>query len=445
MPKPNFTIPESSDEKIRLILMLGGTIDEKTAITKNMRVRIDSDVLKAPVRAKLGIDRKLVTLSESTEEQCAYLQSQGDITIETTDSPKKFLLTFPQDRLELVIKVVSQWSTIAIEVDITKNPNYCYAKEVIDAVNQRFPMGAINRVDRVKELSLSRTQLQLYLENLKQFGGEVDGKRRISTMADLSEKIRYGNCGMLSDYGIGFLKGKYRHLSVDAVYLNDHRLLIIGLQPGFEPREIKSWGKEALLVDNFANKIYLAHDFLAIKDKEPNIPFYQLLLNHDVVIDIQIAPAHYLAGKPIIYKNAANEAVNNDVQKWVQEDTTRLKNRDKPSPSIASSLPAALHAPMTSSDRETIKNFLEKHSGLQGWGVNVKTCNAWLEIKSLNMALKIVELLEATGAINACVKTKSSDKTPVVMCNNIDARKLRVYEQIANSINIDDELYSMKL
>jgi hypothetical protein len=444
MPKPNFTIPETSEEKIRLILMLGGAIDEKTATTKTMRVTIDSDVLKAPVRAKLGIDRKLVTLSESTEEQCAYLQSQGDITIETTDSPKKFLLTFPQDRLELVIKVVSQWSTIAIGVDITKNPNYCYAEEVIDAVNQRFPMGAINRVDQAKKLSISRTQLQLYLENLKQFGREVDGKRRISTMADLSERLRYGNCGMLSDYGIGFLKGKYPHLSVDAVYLDDHRLLIIGLQPGFDPHQIKSWGKEALLVDNFANKIYPAHDFLARKDKEPNIPFYQLLLNHDAVINIQIAPAHYLSGKPIIYKSAANEAVNNDLQKWVQEDTTRLKSRDKPSPSIASSLPAALRAPMTSSDKETIKHFLEKHSGLEGWGVNVKTCNAWLEIQSPDIAFKIAKQLEATGALDACVKTKSGDKTPVVMCNNVEAWKLRAYETIANS-KIGDALHSMRL
>jgi hypothetical protein len=104
------SIPNFNDVKRQLINANKGVVirirDNKIA-----EVKIESALLKKPLRELLGIDRVLLLGRERSD----YLKAQG-LVIETTGIPDKFQVTFMKEQRALVERVAKHWDDIAAEV-----------------------------------------------------------------------------------------------------------------------------------------------------------------------------------------------------------------------------------------------------------------------------------------------------------------------------------------
>ncbi len=83
-------------------------------------VKITSSDLKRAARDPLGLYRTLATLPKSTrKEQLAALATNPRITIEETDKPAKFMLTFPKTHLDEVTQIVKNFAEYGKSATLT--------------------------------------------------------------------------------------------------------------------------------------------------------------------------------------------------------------------------------------------------------------------------------------------------------------------------------------
>ena len=111
-----FEIPNFNDDKLKLVEELGGKLVKKTFIGKdfsqghelfNGLISIDPSFVTKDIRSKLKIDRKLITINSLEQYKC--ISNDPSITIFPTENPQKFLVTFPNDKLQFLTEVVSNW------------------------------------------------------------------------------------------------------------------------------------------------------------------------------------------------------------------------------------------------------------------------------------------------------------------------------------------------
>lgn len=205
--------------------------------------------------------------------------------------------------------------------------NQSYVDEVMRVVQERFPMGGINRADVGSKLP--EEQLKIKLSILKQFEQlllyyfqDLDSPNKETGFAQLMQTVDFGNCGTLALYGLGYLKNKYPSSKVRIVRLDDHSLLGIGITA-----DINKWDNTMYLCDPWSKKCWLAFDFLKKKMSAPNIPFYSILGIDQKIHSVFINDGfHYLSGNPKVYSDKQCLELEKPFIKWIQEEE-RLKSK----------------------------------------------------------------------------------------------------------------------
>ena len=142
---------------------------------------------------------------------------------------------------------------------VETNPNYEYAVEAMQAVHARFPDGANNQADNMARLKLpeaeSIRQMQLSMNFTDALNpsssSNLDNRHKtIQQLVSMTLALRTGNCESFSVYAIGFLGTKYpneyQKKRFEVVYTDFHVFMVIGRASTSKPKNIKTWGKEAL-------------------------------------------------------------------------------------------------------------------------------------------------------------------------------------------------------
>jgi hypothetical protein len=118
--KVEFIIPNMNTEKELSIINAGGSVVEYIPANNSAKISIASSVLKNNIRGDLGIDRQLIKFSSETSLRLEYLRKFTSATIEDSGNGK-YLITFPQEQLEIIKSVVYNWESVRVHSNVDNN------------------------------------------------------------------------------------------------------------------------------------------------------------------------------------------------------------------------------------------------------------------------------------------------------------------------------------
>jgi hypothetical protein len=327
---------------------------------------------------------------------------------------------------------------IEADKDLMESKYYPLIQEMDKVLQERFPGGAINRVDVVKNQEISNEEVQGYLSALMAFGKESDdeNKRNISKLADISQPLVFAHCGMMTNYGIGYLQQKYPKLTIECLFFEDsHAVILFGRGNTTKPFDSKACGKEVIICDYWAGKCYLANNLPKIQ-KESDIPFYSASLSYtNQVTGLTLNKAHYLSAKPETISGDANNRYEKMIRAWVVEDQKRFHQALFIAPKTTLPIKTTVNA-------AEIKNALTTLSKCSGWKYAQQQAFAWLECKDQKQAERIVKSLKASKAAVVTLCTKPNDTILFVKCEHIDYSKVT---KLANAAAVEQKFDSQAI
>ncbi len=317
---------------------------------------------------------------------------------------------------------------IKCDKEVQESKHFALIQDMDQRLQERFPGGAINRLDVIKSQGISNEEVERYLATFMVFGQELDDakNRTLSKLADITQPLVFAHCGLFTNYATGYLQNKYPNLTVETLFFDDnHTVALIGRNKPSNTFNPKNCGKDVIIFDFWAGKSYLAMNLPKVQ-KENDIPFYNASINNynNQVTGLVLHQSHYLAGTTDICCGDANDRYEKMVRAWVEEDQKRFKQAQF-SP-LKSPLP--LKTPV---DSNQIKNALTHLSKCSGWKYSQQTGFAWLECKDNNQADRIVKALKAAKFAEITLCTKPNDKIPFVKCEHIDHSKLNKLATVA--------------
>lgn len=310
----------------------------------------------------------------------------------------------------------------------TRSNKYWHLISDVEQILQaRFPFGAFNRIDVVKNQKISDEERKAYADIWSKFLDEIKDPKKlsISKMADISQTLLLADCGFFTSYAIGYLKNKYPEVNVEFVRLGVHAMLAIGREITSDPNDIKTWGKDAILFDYWANKSYLAAHFYQIQANAPDIPFYPGMIDLSAYFTgLEDQNKHYLKGNPVASSGKGFQIL----VEWVKEDQRRLA---LPQP-VAPTTPLSVIPQIDSDDIENVLTQLSKYNG---WKWNKNNSIAVLECESQEQAERIAATLRATKAVVVTLSSRQDNQIPTVKCEYIDLAQL---QKIAFSFRVSE-------
>ncbi|MBA3535837.1 MAG: hypothetical protein H0T84_04395 [Tatlockia sp.] len=311
---------------------------------------------------------------------------------------------------------------IEADKEVQESKYYPLIVEMDRVLQNRFPGGAINRVDIVQKQEISNEEVQGYLAALMAFEEESDDEKKkdISKLADISQPLIFVHCGLMTNYAIGYLQQKYPKLTFECLFFGDsHAAVLMGRSNTKKEFDSKTCGKDLIICDFWAGKSYLATN-LPKMQKEGDIPFYTATVNNytNQVSGLQLKKSHYLSGLPVeVISGDANNRYDKMIRAWVVEDQKRCNQ----APFTAPKSPLPLK---TTVDSLEIKNALTIVSKCSGWKYAQQKAFAWLECKDQKQAERVLKSLTASKAAVVTLCTKPNETTPFVKCEHIDYNKL---------------------
>lgn len=292
------TIPPSSDTKSVM-----------SSLTKSQKKN-------AKRRAKLK-EEKLLAANETIPT-----------AVRDTSHPTPASAPSPDD--EKLSEMKSSNDTAGID-----SPYYHYAIEAKKLISDRFPKGAINRVDVCKKLQLSNKQILEQMNNVHLFGSSIDliSRGMVSTKesAVLLMDLEGGQCGDMTNYAIGFMKKKYPSIRFECLFLTNHSLLVIGRPKDTHNAKPNTWGKDTLICDLWSDQIYPASSLYEKQKTDKDIPYYTVVGDpgsQKLVIGNTLFKSHYLAGTPTIYTGQDNDNYDRLLMEIVAMDREFIANRE---------------------------------------------------------------------------------------------------------------------
>ncbi|KTD35425.1 hypothetical protein Lmor_0872 [Legionella moravica] len=158
----------------------------------------------------------------------------------------------------------------------------------MDEINKRFPLGALNRKDVVATLPAEVYKEQLLLLfTIRNMIRDKDFK------ADhLFQFLQAAQCGEMTFFAVCRIEEACPEAKVEAVSLKHHEMVVIGRKKNSDPKNILTWGKNAVICDPWAKMSYMATSFFKVRDETPHIPFF--------VKEGEEIQEHFLAGNPSI-------------------------------------------------------------------------------------------------------------------------------------------------
>lgn len=307
--------------------------------------------------------------------------------------------------------------------------------DAVNTINERFPFGAFNQVENARLQNLSKSELEKCFLLGAAFSDEInpEDKRDIKRLADITQTQVLQNCGLSSDYALGYLKNKYPDVTLHAIYVGAaHHMLLIGGQisrniilqeSDLTAQTIAAWGNDAIVLDIWAKKSYFVQDILVEKQKE-TILYYNGTLVNNRLTEHNPVNNHYLSGTLEIFHNIHNDQYDNTVKAWVREDQRRFQ--------LAKTKNTAPQTPLTVStsiNSSTLVSILSRLTGLNGW--KAKSNIAWLESDTSECIERAVRSLELTKA--AVVRSGKNPATGLFMvkCEHFE---LSTLERLSKAI-----------
>lgn len=336
-----------------------------------------------------------------------------------------------------------QWGSMVFSDKETQNSEFFqYVLEADDVIKQRFPYGAINQVDIAKGVSDEELKGHLVAfgayerisnKNISRLS-KAERKKITGELAAVTQPLLFGNCGMFTNYAIGYLKSKYAGISFECMFLDGHALLVIGRNPSSNPTECATWGN-ALICDLWAGNTYKATNFYRLRETSPDIRFHQ-----SVVDDIhqsettRLNPTHYLSGSPEIYVGPSAVAYDNMLTEWVAKD--RAIRATPPMTPIE----ASASAPLAPINFQEIKDPLTILSKISGWKFSKQKNIAWVQCFDEQQAKRVAESLNASRLMAASTGKSAKDGTWIVQCEQFKVDKLKQSAELVTAkdgINLD--------
>lgn len=342
--------------------------------------------------------------------------------------------------------------------EIIAHPHYALIQEVDRVIRARFPYGAFNRVDTAAAQQLSFLEIDRYFAINRAYSQESDNenKRDIQKLADITQSMVLHDCGMSTNYAMGYLKNKYPEVNVQVIFLKTHQMLLIGGQASLSStntsintdrlsleqikNKISEWGPDAIICDLWAARSYFAREFLLEKQKD-TIIFNKAIVCNNRVEKLIPVDGHYLDGNIDIYTGAANQAYDQMLMEWVIEDQRRF-NLPK---CVAPQTPSAIHTPIKSAELIPILTQLSK---CEGWKYHSKQNAAWLEFETAKQAERAAKSLEYTKAMVVRIGRNPANGKSMVRCEYFDLSQLKRLSDsllVQTCLDINSLLRSMVL
>ncbi|MGC1181435.1 hypothetical protein [Legionella sp.] len=320
---------------------------------------------------------------------------------------------------------------IESDKEVQSNKHYELILEVDNIIQKRFPYGAINRVDVIKNQEVSDEELKEYFAAFSAYEKESDDeeKRGISKLADITQPLLFGNCGLFTNYAIGYLKKEYPNVNIECLYVDHHVALLIGRDSSSNSKKANTWGKDTIICDIWAAKSYLASNLSVVQKETKDIPFYSRVVDNytNEYKGIVLNKAHYLYGVPEVISGNSSIFYDQMLMDWVEEDQKRITQ-----PSLT--LPKTPLSIKTLLDPSEIKISLSKLSKSAGWKFSQKQGVAWLECNNQKQAERITQSLMATKSVVVSLCKRQDNGVPTVKCEHFDCTKLN---KLVSSLNLE--------
>lgn len=227
---------------------------------------------------------------------------------------------------------------IRLSPNITKSPFYRFAEELTVRINQRFPLGAINRYD--VWTALPEAVRVPYLDALEQYSNMTiaiaRGKGNLTAFLHFIAEVRYGSCELIASYAEGYMRLHYPQTPSEVMYLEEHAILIVGRLPKSNPENPHTWGKDAIIYDFWAELYYLAKDFETVRSQVPHIPSVLKVMDAQTKHYKEFIPSerHYLSGNPRVAVGELSASYDILYKSWVSAEETNKRLATAPSISL---------------------------------------------------------------------------------------------------------------
>lgn len=179
-----------------------------------------------------------------------------------------------------------------------KDENLLLARMGIFFVDDRYPLGGLNRYDVAVSMQqvLWVAQMQL-MQKLRQ--AHADDKQDIIAAIMYGDELQGAFCGEMANHACSFIpicKLNKREVEAEKVVLSDHCMVVVGRKADSDPDDISTWGENAVICDPWARKIYAASTFAEEQQKGDKIKMIRGVDFDTGKLDEH--PDDYLAGTP---------------------------------------------------------------------------------------------------------------------------------------------------
>lgn len=306
--------------------------------------------------------------------------------------------------------------------ELVDHVHYPLLVEVRNLIRERFPLGAVNRVDVAETEQLSLNEVINYLSACSFQGQLLDDVSSvdIEKVTDITQALRGGNCGLFTNYAIGYLKKNYPDLAVQAMYFKniDHVVVLIGREEGSSLTDPRAW-RNAVICDLWADRYYLAEKLSHEKRTAAKIPFYQPITFSGRPTRLRTTDGDYLSERVEVFDGEANRRYDENLVAWVCEDQRRLA---RPEPTA----PQHLTTPSAHYRREEILPLLKNISKIElDWKYSKNNAIAWLECSDEHQAHRLYATLRLTKAMVVSLQKNKDTGHLVVTCKHFDVSLMR--------------------
>lgn len=222
---------------------------------------------------------------------------------------------------------------------VNKSRYQPFLLELYVLIQKRFPSGVSNRWDNAECMEIPTRHK--HLNELSEFDvitrGLIERKENASQLIQFMNNITHGNCEMLCSYAQGYMLYRYPDITAEAVYLDEHCMLVIGRAKDSNPRNIETWGNQALIIDFWAELAYLSQNFYSVRAQSNDVPYCLKEINPATgeIKRTLKSTQHYLKGVPQVYVCERSALYDQLFKQWVAQEHKNRADLVVKSPSSA--------------------------------------------------------------------------------------------------------------
>ena len=285
------------------------------------------------------------------------------------------------------------------------------------AIRERFPEGAINRLDVVSRSGLKEPEIISRLKKLLLL--DEDFFEDLNNTASISATMNYGNCGLFATYGLSFFRINHPNILTENLYFYNHQAILVGRNPSTVENSYETWNEDTIVCDLWADKYYFISELAQYRTSANNIPFCAIFMpvpeqkithanditlcsdySNEQISILGLSSGHYLTGNPRASIDCHDEEYKRDIIEWFEKDTI-CRAASKSSQLLRSFSMLTVNSSLS---KKEVIDYLENVTAVTGWkyknGKGGRICADMNEVNNIAAILRETGAMKVMGGYN---------------------------------------------